>query len=664
MPLQNNFPVIDDRSYDTLVSEARSRIPRYTSEWTDLNETDPGMVLVELFAWLSEMQLFRLSKVPELNYLKFLELIGVELEPAKAATALVTFPMIKTFSKSSTIVPAKTQISTEKPDEQGNIVFETDKAMTVIRTELKNLVADNGFNFRDLTNDNSDSLISFQPFGPTAAENDSFMIGFSEEIPDDKIHLSVWTPIVSNNSDFSSTAISPCYSNLQTINTTSIIWEYWSGREWTSLTQLKDDSMAFTRSGEIQLQGPTTGLMVAESLANISEPLYWIRARINRSGYQQAPEIIAIRTNTIAVTQAQTTEYESVGGSNGEIDQIVRLKNSPVLAGSLTLHIDEGGGYQEWQEVSDFFGSGKDDPHYVLNQTTGEIRFSDGKNGRVPVANAKNRNNIRAVSYRSGGGKRGNLGAEKINKLLGSVNGIQANNVLNLFESASGADEESLNSAIKRVPQSLKSRERAVTAEDYQELALRSTNIARAKALPLYHPSYPGIDVPGVVTLIVIPDIDDPAPRPSEGTLQTVCAYLNERRLLTTELYVIGASYKEVIVRATMVATDTADLAEIKSTALESLELYFDPINGGEKSDPTIEVGELGRSGGGWPFGGDIYYSLLYRRLLFDGVKRIVSLEIEVDGEVYPECRDVPVNAGILLTSGIHEIEIDYEVGA
>ena len=77
MPLQEHYPVIDDRPFDTLVNEARSRIPRYTAEWTDLNDTDPGIVLVQLFAWLTEMQLFRMAQVPELNYLKFLELIGI-----------------------------------------------------------------------------------------------------------------------------------------------------------------------------------------------------------------------------------------------------------------------------------------------------------------------------------------------------------------------------------------------------------------------------------------------------------------------------------------------------------------------------------------------------------------------------------------------------------
>jgi predicted phage baseplate assembly protein len=657
VPLQDHLPVIDDRSYDSIVNEVRSRIPRYTPEWTNLNETDPGMIVMELFAWLTEMQIFRLSQVPKLHYLKFLELVGIELEPAKAATAKLTLQVSSGFSQATVMVPAKTQFSSSEPDEDGRIIFEADRAMSIIRAQLVNLLADDGFNYRDLSNDNLDTSASFQPFGPAAVRDNSFMLGFDEELPETTINLTVWTPVVENQR-----VVSRCYSEVEQVNTTKLSWEYWNGREWAALTLLKDDSTALTRSGDIQLKGPKTGLMVAQAFGDIATPRYWIRLRIDASGYEQAPKILAIRSNSISVTQAETYEYESLGGSNGEIDQLLRLRNAPVIAGSLVLQVDEGAGFESWEEKPDLFGSGGDAPHYVLNRATGEIRFGDGSNGRVPVANANNRNNVRALIYRAGGGKRGNLGAGKITRLMDSVKGIDANQVSNLFAAAGGDDEQSLDETIKRAPHTLKSGDRAVTAEDYQELALRATNIARAVALPLYHPDYPGIDVPGVVTVMVVPDIDGEAPVPSEGTVQTVCAYLNQRRLLTSELYVMGPSYKTVVVRAQLVADDNADLAEIKSRALDSLQLYFHPILGGENSDPDKPADHAERSGGGWPFGGDIYYSLLYRRLLFSGVKRIISLHIEVDGEVYPDCQDVPVDVGILLSNGEHDIQVDYEV--
>src|SRR6267142_6560718 len=104
MPLENAVPRIDDRNYDSLIAEVRTRIARYTPEWTpvwtDVNDSDPGITMVQVFAWLAEILTYRMNKVPELNYIKFLQLLGIELNPAEAAQAEVSFP-----AKDSTTAP-------------------------------------------------------------------------------------------------------------------------------------------------------------------------------------------------------------------------------------------------------------------------------------------------------------------------------------------------------------------------------------------------------------------------------------------------------------------------------------------------------------------------------------------------------------------------------
>lgn len=70
------LPSLDDRDFDDLVGEALSLIPVLLPEWTDHNPSDPGIVLVELLAWLTEMQLFRVNQIPAANTLKFLQLLG------------------------------------------------------------------------------------------------------------------------------------------------------------------------------------------------------------------------------------------------------------------------------------------------------------------------------------------------------------------------------------------------------------------------------------------------------------------------------------------------------------------------------------------------------------------------------------------------------------
>ena len=89
MPLP--APNLDDRRFQDILDEARRLIPRYCPEWTDHNLSDPGITLLELFAWMTDLLLYRLNRVPDKNYIKFMDLLGIRLEPARAATTDITF---------------------------------------------------------------------------------------------------------------------------------------------------------------------------------------------------------------------------------------------------------------------------------------------------------------------------------------------------------------------------------------------------------------------------------------------------------------------------------------------------------------------------------------------------------------------------------------------
>jgi hypothetical protein len=160
---------------------------------------------------------------------------------------------------------------------------------------------------------------------------------------------------------------------------------------------------------------------------------------------------------------------------------------------------------------------------------------------------------------------------------------------------------------------------------------MQAGNVVRAKALPLAHPRFPGIAVPGAVTVIIVPDSKAANPQPSDGLLRTVCAYLESRRLLTTELFVVGPRYVSVQVEATVVARDDADPGRVRQDVEEALTKYLSPLDGGE-------------DGQGWPFGGPIRYSQVLQRVFtVDGVDSVPSLFLIVDGDRQVECRDVPI---------------------
>jgi predicted phage baseplate assembly protein len=238
--------------------------------------------------------------------------------------------------------------------------------------------------------------------------------------------------------------------------------------------------------------------------------------------------------------------------------------------------------------------------------------------------------------------------AGTLTTLLTSIAGIDSNKVTNLFAASGGRDEETLDHAKKRAPLALKSRCRAVTREDFEYLARQASSVKRAFAIPLAHPGFPGVKVPGAVTVVVVPDSDDPNPLPTDGMLRTVCAYLNLRRLLTTELFVVPPLYQLVFVHAEIVAKNSADLAEVKTAVEKALLNYFHPLRGGE-------------DGQGWPFGGTIFFSRVYQQILkVPGVERVEKVIITLDKQPYPECQDIPIQPGSLVYSTENEVLVNY----
>ena len=93
MPLPS--PILDDRSYQQLRDELVRRIPVYAPEWTDHNASDPGITLIELFAFLGENLLYRFNQIPDATKLAFLRLLQIPLRPATAARALVSSRMAR-----------------------------------------------------------------------------------------------------------------------------------------------------------------------------------------------------------------------------------------------------------------------------------------------------------------------------------------------------------------------------------------------------------------------------------------------------------------------------------------------------------------------------------------------------------------------------------------
>jgi predicted phage baseplate assembly protein len=644
MPLSAQLPAIDNRTFDDIVAEAQTRIPRYTQEWTDFNKGDAGFALVELFAWMTELLIYRLGQVPQLNYIKFLQLIGIELIPAKPADTVLVFPMQSGFAQTSAPVPMGTQVSAAPPNGGSPIVFETQAAITALQAPLDAVLAFDSTYYTDVTASNVTTANGFQPFGPLAAAGSALLLGFNPKQPlpgGFAVSLGIW-PATNRGVPPASPCgggASPMYAPAQ------IVWEYWAGTEWAPLKVLSDSTLAFTISGFVQVLLPAAGTITPATMpGKIDAKRAWLRARLAATFYESAPTLTLVRANAVAASAAQTVQNEVVGGSQGTPKQTFTLSSTPVLDGTLELTIDEGSGPEPWKEVDDFSGSGPNDNVYLLDPTTGLITLGDGVQGHIPVANLDNTSgSVVAVSYQFGGGGNGNIPAGSALTLMTSIPGIDTSALAMPFAAYGGSDEETLQSAMNRAPEALKSQNRAVTCEDYETLAKQAGPIARAKALPLYHPDFPGMQVPGVVSVIVVPNVTSPAPMPSPGLLRTVCAYLDQRRLIATELYVIAPTYVPVTIALQVLAQPDADTAAVEQAVESALTTYLDPLAGGSV-DPTTP-------GTGWPFGGTIYFvDVLRVASQVAGVIRVADLVITLKSAPAPACTDVTIPTGALLT--------------
>jgi uncharacterized phage protein gp47/JayE len=694
MPLQ--APNLDNRRFADLVDEAKSRIPRYAPEWTDHNISDPGITLIQLFAWLGEMIMYRLNKVPDASYISYLRLLGIDRKPAVPARAEVTFTPTKTGDP-SVLVPKGSQLSAQVkalpsavvtavpvPEDDEPVTFETDDPIYVLRSPLEKVQVFDGVDFIDYTEANNPGGKSYPAFGGLARDGSALMLGFNADgkFSTDEINLAVHVFTDPKNLREVS-----CESEAAKAQPPAkVAWEYWNG-SWRELQVRKDETRALTATGHVYFVGPKD--IKKDKLGRFAQATdaerYWIRCRLVQSQYELAPELDAVMINSVRVTAVTTARDEVAGSSDGEPDQTYTLRNLPVYAKppisadallqlkrkqkqapdeaeqekldkstrereldkGFWLEVDEGQGFKPWQEVEDFFNSAADDRHYVLNRATGEITFGNGERGAIPVAGS---NNIVIRYYRYGGGARGNVGSGTINESVTNVSGIDS--VINYYAAEGGADEETEADTKARAPKEIKACNRAVTVQDFEFIARQTpgVRVRRAHALPLHHPQFPDVQVPGAITVVIVPESKDAKPLPSEGTMQTVCAYLNQRRLLTNEVFVAPPRYKQVKVEASVLATATANPAKVRSDIETELSTYFHPLEGGP-------------DGQGWPMGGDVFYSDVFRVVLnIEGVQQIKDMRIVVDGERLGRCEDAKIEDDFLVFSDGHDITVEFSL--
>ncbi len=597
-------PRLDDRSFNDLVEEARARIRLYTPEWTDHNLSDPGITLIELFAWMTDIVLYRLNRVPDKHFIKFMELVGMTLHEAEPARAPVTF-WLTAPQANLVVIPSGTEVATVRTENDPAIVFTTDGDLEIKVPELTYVMTSQesregqGRAFSEYPAKGvQEGFQKFLVFASTPpADNDALYLGFEEDLSNHILGIELEVDTAEG------AGVDP--------NNPPYVWEVLSTEEeqnWVVLDVDRDTTLGLNVSGLIRLHLPR--LRRASRNDRMS---YWVRLRMDysksESRYGVSPQVNRLQVSswggTVGATNVTRIRNEVLGRSDGTPGQRFYLAHKPLIGRTpdeyLLVRRDDGR-EERWSEVSDFSSSTGLDHHYTIDSDTGEVRLGPAlpqQNGQVhPYGALAPKNALMMMTgYRYGGGLVGNVAARTLTVLKTALPYVEQ--VSNREAAEGGKDAESLENGKMRVPGYLRSLSRAVTGSDFEYLTYEAApgQVGRAYCLQ------PPLTNQGEIAMLIIPSIPQLkgfiAPESlelSDELRETIRTYLDERRLLSTQLDVTQPAYQWVETEVRFSVSQHYDFEKVREAVEARLFDFINPLVGGT-------------DGKGWPFGRSLFVS-------------------------------------------------------
>ena len=658
-------PSLDDRSYDDLVQDLLANIPAHTPEWTNPQPGDPGRTLLELFAWLADTILYRANLIPERQRLAFLKLLGQSLQPAAPASGLITLALDASTLTPLKLATAASILGAASFETLGEIEVLPVTSQAYIKVPLTQDQQSSAMPLlQALQQLYGPSTGGTLPAGYTTTP--VFINNTANpqavDVVNGTIDQNLWLALLAAN-PANVAAIQQALQAAQLIvnvgfvpqlsvpglytvpnqydpgGTPAAVQASWQmstpppaqpGQPnlYIPLKIMGDTTNGLTQTGVVQLSVPQGSPIGAPSNdvrtdaqagvgmkppriddnAIAARLVTWIRLSV-----QSSLQVSWLGVNAVEVDQRKTYSSIVIGVSDGSSNQQFALPQAQVDPATFQLDVDmPGAGFQLWQQTDDLATLQGPVPAYELDPEAGTVTFGNQLQGMIAPAGRR----VRVRSMRAGGGAAGNLPNGSLTAIQAyDESGVQVTQTLTVQQpipTTGGADPETLDSAEQRLPAYLKHQDRAVTAADYRNLVqeIPGSGIGRVEVLPLFKPQTQTPNVPGVVSVMVIPQksgVLNPCPRADHPLLQTVYQYLSPRTPATAELYVIASDYVGLGIAVAVEVKTGYGLLEVQQAVETALRSYLWPLTPG------------GPSGTGWPLG-----------------RHIRSLELEVSVSQVP----------------------------
>lgn len=355
-------PNLDDRRFQQLVDEAKRYVQQRSPEWTDHNVSDPGVTLIETFAYMVDQLLYRLNRVPDKNYSAFLDLLGVTLFPPTVARAEVDF-WLSAPQPETVRLPAGTEVATSRGETEEAVVFSTSEELPIVPSSLIRLVT------APVSGDQTDRTAPLGAgkdipcFQPRPEPGDALLFGLPTAVPRCIVAVRL-------DSRVEGVGVDPRQPPL--------VWEAWDGARWVTCRTGTDSTGGLNRPGEIIVFVPAghTASVTAGTRAG------WLRCRVTapepgQPFYSESPTIREAEVFTVGgtadVEHAETVLDVPLGVSEGVAGQRFSVSRAPLLLDGEppVVQVSSAEGWQVWTAVEHFGASAPHDRHVRIDAVSG-----------------------------------------------------------------------------------------------------------------------------------------------------------------------------------------------------------------------------------------------------------------------------------------------------
>ncbi len=653
---------LDDLTWADLVDLARRGIaPRSEGQWSLHAPVDPGVTMLELFAYLLEQRVYWLDQLPAAFARAGLELLGVRARGTSSARTVLAIDA----SAGATAVATGTVMvlaGTQPP-----LAFSTEDPITAldVRPRVHVITAD-GDRSEDLRNGRRVQLL------PADGGPGELRIGLRMATPPlaiDGHPLSIAIELDADAlgvaSEWKHEAVDVAApARLEMFHRTAVGEARWPA-------PAIDGTGGLRRSGLLRLPIPTDWAPEPGSADADGSRRWDIVIRCASTTFTAPPRAHAVWVNAVIAShrrRACVLQRLLPRPLPGNEIALARDLDPPIVA-SIAVHLREKAApdvWQPWTVVADFGRSGPADRVVIAHRDERRLGFGDGLAARLPVYAANDPTpgapvpddfasdcpvpvgpdvpNVRVV-YDAGGGVRGNVGAGGmwIEQDVG-----MPRRATNVVDATGGAEPETIEQARNRAAAELRAVGRAVTADDHVALAITTPGVAIARAYAAigFDPDHPCFAVPGTVSVFVVPRAPrgalargpDPVhvahPMPDAAAIAAVAMWLDRHRLAGSVIHVLPPRYRDVSV-AIDLAGDPLDPEATRRRVVAALERFFDPLDGGD-------------DGTGWGFGQPVRPSAVARiadaAAAGDARVRAVALGLD-DVAATDECREQAIES-------------------